>query len=43
MEDNNIDCEIVGLHDLLYKAIIFDEAEKKVQEEENLFENKAEE
>lgn len=23
MEDNNIDCEIVGLHDLLYKAIIF--------------------
>ncbi len=24
MEDNDIDCEIVGLHDLLYKAIIFD-------------------
>ncbi len=23
MEDNDIDCEIVGLHDLLYKAIIF--------------------
>ncbi len=22
MEDNNIDCQIVGLHDLLYKAII---------------------
>ncbi|MFI5117375.1 MAG: (Fe-S)-binding protein [Terriglobales bacterium] len=24
MEDNHIDCQIVGLHDLLYKAIIFD-------------------
>jgi [DsrC]-trisulfide reductase subunit K len=24
MEDNQIDCQIVGLHDLLYKAIIFD-------------------
>jgi [DsrC]-trisulfide reductase subunit K len=24
MEDNGIDCQIVGLHDLLYKAIIFD-------------------
>ncbi len=24
VEDNNIDCQIVGLHDLLYKAIIFD-------------------
>jgi Fe-S oxidoreductase len=23
MEDNGIDCQIVGLHDLLYKAIIF--------------------
>ena len=28
MEDQNVDCEIVGLHDLLYKAIIFDDAEK---------------
>lgn len=43
MEDNNIDCEIVGLHDLLYKAIIFDEVEKKEPEEEILVENKAEE
>jgi len=25
MEDQKVDCEIVGLHDLLYKAIIFDE------------------
>lgn len=24
MQDNDIECEIVGLHDLLYKAIIFD-------------------
>jgi len=24
VEDNQIDCQIVGLHDLLYKAIIFD-------------------
>jgi len=24
VEDNHIDCQIVGLHDLLYKAIIFD-------------------
>jgi Fe-S oxidoreductase len=24
MEDNGIDCQIVGLHDLLYKAIAFD-------------------
>ncbi|MFH2057252.1 MAG: (Fe-S)-binding protein [bacterium] len=26
VEDQGIDCEVVGLHDLLYKAIIFDEA-----------------
>ena len=24
VEDNHIDCQIVGLHDLLYKAIVFD-------------------
>jgi hypothetical protein len=24
MEDNQIDCQIVRLHDLLYKAIVFD-------------------
>jgi Fe-S oxidoreductase len=27
MEDNGIDCQIVGLHDILYKAIIFDSKE----------------
>ena len=26
MEDQKVDCEIVGLHDLLYKAIVFDDA-----------------
>jgi Fe-S oxidoreductase len=26
VEDQKIDCEVVGLHDLLYKAIIFDES-----------------
>ena len=31
MEDNKVDCEVVGLHDLLYKAIIFPD-EMKVQE-----------
>jgi Fe-S oxidoreductase len=29
MEDQKVDCEIVGLHDLLYKAIIFDDAAKE--------------
>ncbi|MEZ5359737.1 MAG: (Fe-S)-binding protein [Candidatus Zixiibacteriota bacterium] len=24
MEDNDINCEVIGLHDLIYKAIIFD-------------------
>ena len=24
MEEHGIDCQIVGLHDLLYKAIVFD-------------------
>jgi hypothetical protein len=33
MEDQNVDCEVVGLHDLLYKAIIFDDAPKPEQEE----------
>ena len=28
VEDQEIDCEVVGLHDLLYKAIIFDESLK---------------
>jgi len=28
MEDQGVDCEIVGLHDLLYKAIDFDEARR---------------
>jgi Fe-S oxidoreductase len=36
MEDNEIDCEIVGLHDLLYKAIIFDqEIEQVILKHEN--------
>jgi Fe-S oxidoreductase len=29
MEDQKVDCEIVGLHDLLYKAIIFEPFKKK--------------
>ncbi len=33
VEDQKIDCEVVGLHDLLYKAIIFNES-LKVQPEE---------
>ena len=32
MEDQGIDCEIVGLHDLLYKAIIFDQPAKPAAE-----------
>jgi len=28
MEDQNVDCEIVGLHDLLYKAIDYSQLEK---------------
>jgi Fe-S oxidoreductase len=43
MEDNNIDCEIVGLHDLLYKAIIFDDLETKKSEQEVFEESKPEE
>ena len=34
MEDNKIDGELVGLHDLLFKAIIFDEADKTPPDEE---------
>jgi Fe-S oxidoreductase len=30
VEDQKIPCEVVGLHDLLYKAIIFDKIEPKV-------------
>ena len=29
VEDQKIDCEVVGLHDLIYKAIIFDKSNKK--------------
>ena len=25
VEDQRIDCEVVGLHDLIYKAVIFDD------------------
>ena len=28
VEDQNVDCEVVGLHDLIYKAIIFDDLKK---------------
>ncbi len=28
VEDQKIDCEVVGLHDLIYKAIIFDESKQ---------------
>ncbi len=34
VEDQKIDCEVVGLHDLIYKAIIFDDS-MKVQQVEN--------
>ncbi|MCK4371637.1 MAG: hypothetical protein KAW61_00760, partial [candidate division Zixibacteria bacterium] len=40
VEDQGIDCEVAGLHDLIYKAIIFDESlkvspdEKQTGEEE---------
>ncbi len=32
MEDQKVDCEIVGLHDLLYKAIIFDSSAEDAAE-----------
>ena len=32
MEDQGVDCEIVGLHDLLYKAIVFDESLQSARE-----------
>jgi len=32
VEDQGIDCEIVGLHDLMYKAIIFDDSLKIQQD-----------
>ncbi len=35
VEDQGIDCEVVGLHDLLYKAIIFDESLKVKTPDEN--------
>jgi Fe-S oxidoreductase len=34
VEDNEVDCEIVGLHDLLYKAIIYDESQIVKETEE---------
>lgn len=36
MEDQGIDCEIMGLHDLIYKAIIFDESLIVEQNEESV-------
>jgi Fe-S oxidoreductase len=41
MEDQKVDCEIVGLHDLLYKAIDFSELRKK-QGVESKAENESE-
>jgi Fe-S oxidoreductase len=42
VEDQGIDCQVVGLHDLIYKAIIFDdsqivkkESEPEIQRKEN--------
>ncbi|MFH1862800.1 MAG: (Fe-S)-binding protein, partial [bacterium] len=44
VEDNSVDCEIVGLHDLLYKAIVFEGVAKANSEEEVVVnENKPEE
>jgi len=34
MEDQGVDCEIVGLHDLVYKAIIFDKPKQDAKAEE---------
>lgn len=34
VEDQKIDCEVMGLHDLIYKAIIFDESLKVAQPDE---------
>lgn len=33
VEDQKIDCEVVGLHDLIYKAIIFDDSLKVKKDE----------
>ena len=33
VEDNKLDCEVVGLHDLIYKAIILDKPARAAQEE----------
>jgi len=41
MEDQGIDCEVVGLHDLLYKAIIFDNVPEPEQSEEPAVEKEA--
>ena len=42
VEDQGIECQVVGLHDLIYKAIIFDDShiEKKVAQSESLPEEK---
>jgi len=43
VEDNELDCEIVGLHDLIYKAIILEPPKSnekiKVKQEKELIEN----
>lgn len=40
LEDNKVDCEVVGLHDLLYKAIDFGPEAKKVADGETEDEKK---
>ncbi|MBN1212559.1 MAG: (Fe-S)-binding protein, partial [candidate division Zixibacteria bacterium] len=42
VEDQGIDCEVVGLHDLLYKAIIFDDSLKVKKPEESTIEESKE-
>jgi len=34
VEDQKLDCRVVGLHDLIYKAIVFDDSMKVGEEEE---------
>jgi len=42
VEDQGIDCEVVGLHDLIYKAIIFDDSLKVKKPEEPTIEESKE-
>jgi Fe-S oxidoreductase len=42
VEDQGIPCEVVGLHDLIYKAIIFDESLIEKPEPEEVADNQQE-